>query len=97
MIEISSIKGNSGAGNPVFSKPGQMHNTLFMAFNKETIPRKVSPEVQEFNYQTWQGDLIEIANKDKFKKQLKRFELKKNKEETKERMVKQGLSRKPIS
>lgn len=40
LIEISTIKGNSGAGSPVFSKPGLMHNTFHMAFNKESKPRK---------------------------------------------------------
>ena len=44
VIEISSIKGNSGQGNPMFSKPGLMHNTMYMAFNKESMPRKAPPE-----------------------------------------------------
>ena len=49
VIEISNIKGNSGAGNAMFSKPGLMHNTMYMAFNKESMPRKTPPEEQPVN------------------------------------------------
>ena len=53
LIEVSSIKGNSGAGSPVFSRPGLMVNTMHMAFNKESMPRKTPPEETPFDYHKW--------------------------------------------
>lgn len=50
LIEISTIKGNSGAGSPVFSSSGLMHNNFHMAFNKESKPRSPPPEEQPFDY-----------------------------------------------
>ena len=82
VIEISSIKGNSGQGSPVFSKPGLMHNTMYIAFNKESEPKKAPPEEQSFDYQIWKNDMNEIVNKRKFHKQLSRFEKKNKKVET---------------
>lgn len=74
LIQISSIKGNSGAGSPVFSKPGLMHNTMYMAFNKESKPRQQVIEEESFDYQKWKQDISEIQNQRKFKNQLSRFE-----------------------
>lgn len=95
IIEISSIKGNSGQGSPVFSKPGLMHNTMFKAFDKESGTRKAPPEELPPDFENWKSDLDEIANKIKFRKQLVRFERKKKNEDLLERMVKIGLS-KPV-
>ena len=53
LITTSRIKGNSGAGSPVFSKPGLMHNTMYMAFNKESKPRPPAVEEKEFDYNEW--------------------------------------------
>ena len=74
LIEISSIKGNSGAGSPVFSKPGLMHNTMYMAFNKESKPRPHPIEETEFDFNTWKKDMAEMQHKNKFQKELERFE-----------------------
>lgn len=63
LVEISGIKGNSGQGSPVFSKPGLSHNKMYMAFNKESMPRKPVPEEQPFDYDKWRNDMAEIANK----------------------------------
>jgi len=60
LIEISAIKGNSGAGSPVFSKPGLMHNTFHMAFNKESMPRKPPTEEVPFCASKWKDDIAEI-------------------------------------
>lgn len=74
LIEISSIKGNSGQGSPVFSKPGLMHNTMYMAFNKESHPRKVAVPDEPFNYERWKHNMSEIENKAKFEEALGKFE-----------------------
>ena len=74
LIEISSIKGNSGAGSPVFSRPGLMVNTMHMAFNKESLPRKTPDEEQAFDYNKWKADIVEIEEKDAFKKELAKHE-----------------------
>ncbi len=66
LIEISGIKGNSGAGNPVFSKASLMHNTMYMAFNKESMPRKPTPEEVPFDYTQWKQDMAEVGLKKKF-------------------------------
>lgn len=68
LVEISGIKGNSGQGNPVFSKPGLMHNTMYMAFNKESMPRKPAPEEVPFDYNKWKDDIAEVTHKKKFQK-----------------------------
>ena len=60
LIEISSIKGNSGQGSPVFSKPGLMHNTMYMAFNKESMPRKPPQEEAPFDFRKWKQDIADI-------------------------------------
>lgn len=57
LIEISTIKGNSGAGSPVFSKPGLMHNTFHMAFNKESKPRKPQVEESGFDFLKWKESI----------------------------------------
>ena len=93
LIEISSIKGNSGAGSPVFSKPGLMHNTMYMAFNKDSKPRPPPVEEGEFDFHTWKRDMAEMQNKEKFQKELARFEAKKKRVEQQDKMLKQGLSK----
>ena len=60
LIEISSVKGNSGQGSPVFSKPGRMQNTMYMVFNKESKPRPPIPEEVDFDFHTWKRDMVEI-------------------------------------
>jgi len=50
LVEISTVKGNSGQGSSVFSKPGLMQNTMFKVFNKESMPRKPPPEEVPFDY-----------------------------------------------
>ena len=93
LIEISSIKGNSGAGSPVFSRPGLMHNTMHMAFNKESMPRKSIPEEANFDYEKWKTDMAEMQSKEKFQKELAMFESKKRKNEQLERQRKNGYSK----
>ena len=93
LIEISSIKGNSGMGSPVFSKPGQMQNTMYKVFNKESKPLPPPPEEVEFDFQTWKQDMAEMQNKEKLQKELSRFEEKKKRMEQQEKMQKQGLSK----
>ena len=73
LIEISSIKGNSGQGSPVFSKPGLMHNTMYMAFNKESMPRKTTQEETHFDFAKWKEDMAEIQNKKTFQKEIVKF------------------------
>lgn len=76
LIEISGIKGNSGQGSPVFSKPGLSYNKMSMAFNKASMPRKPVPEEEPFDYAKWQNDMAEISNKVELSKKLARFEAK---------------------
>ena len=77
LIEISSIKGNSGPGpypSAVFSKPGMMQNTMYKVFNKATQPSKPAQEEVPFDYHKWKKDVSEMQNKEKFKKALIRFD-----------------------
>ena len=59
IIEISSVKGNSGSGSPVFSKPGQSHNKMYIVFNNAPH-RKPIPEETTFDYQRWKNDMAEM-------------------------------------
>ena len=62
LITTSRIKGNSGIldGSPVFSNAGLMHNTMFMAFNKESKPRPSAGEEKEFCYTQWKQEIAEM-------------------------------------
>ena len=93
LIEISSIKGNSGEGSAVFSKPGQMQNTMYKVFNKESQPRKPAQEEVPFDYHKWKKDVSEMQNKEKFKKALIRFDQKQKRGEMQERLAKFGFSK----
>ena len=93
LIEISGIKGNSGQGSPVFSKPGQMHNTMYMVFNKESMPRKPPTEEVPFDYNRWKQDIKDIQDKKKFEKELAKYEKKQHRKEQSEKLMKLGLSK----
>ena len=95
LIEISSIKGNSGQGSPLFSRPGLMHNTMHMAFNKGSAPRKPPTEEQPFDFQKWKQDIAEMDAKKKFHKALERFETKQTRQTQKEKLLKLGFSAAP--
>lgn len=70
-----------------------MHNTMHMAFNKESMPRKSIPEEANFDYEKWKTDMAEMQSKEKFQKELARFESKKRKNEQLERQRKNGYSK----
>lgn len=53
-----------------------MHNTMYMAFNKESKPRPPPPEEADFDFNTWKKDMAEMESKEKFRKELARFERK---------------------
>ena len=74
LIEISTIKGNSGAGNPVYSKPALMDNTFHMAFNKTRSPLKSPPEETGFDFRKWKESIVEMEAKEKFKRAYSKFE-----------------------
>ena len=76
LISIKNIEGNSGAGNPLFSKQGKIANTFHSAFNeKMPRPEELPPEEPK-TFHEIKEHFVELKCQKKFETALLKFEKK---------------------
>ena len=60
IFTIDNIEGNSGKGQPVFSKPGKYTNTLYKAFQDTLPPREVEEQPESSDPNEWKEKYLKI-------------------------------------
>ena len=94
IIEINSVKGNSGAkANAVYSKPGKMNNYTHMEFAQDKMEPPEPKEEEGFDYEKWKHDVSEMEAKHQLKKVMHKVEGKYRKEDQQDKLLKNGMSK----
>ena len=76
MISIGRVEGNSGRGNPLFSKQGRIANTFHAVFNNEPPPPEEVPPEEPKTHGEICAEFEELKYKKKFETALLKYEKK---------------------